>query len=147
MKRVLPPTYFVLALALSAGLHFLLPIIQLIHSPYRYIGLALIACGAWLTLWADGLFKKEGTEIKPFAKPSVLVVRGPFRFSRNPMYLGMGILLAGVAVLLGSLTSFLSPVTFLLLMRLVFIPYEEDAMQETFGGSYAAYRKRVRRWF
>ena len=144
MKRVLPTTYFVLALALSTGLHFLLPIVQLIHSPYRYFGLVLIACGAWLTLWADGLFKKEGTEIKPFDKPSVLVVRGPFRFSRNPMYLG---LLGGAAVLLGSLASFLPAVAFLVLMHVVFIRYEEDAMQATFGRSYAAYCNRVRRWF
>ncbi len=145
-KRLLPPAYLQICLVLAIGLHFVLPIIQLIHSPYRYGGILLIGLGFWLNIWADGIFKKRKTAVKPFEKSSALILDGPFRFSRHPMYLGMVVGLLGVAVILGSLVTFFVPVLFFIAMSIAFIPYEEKAMEETFGKEYLDYKARVRCW-
>ena len=102
--------------------------------------------GIWLNIWADGLFKRKNTTVKPYEKSSFLVLEGSFRFSRHPMYLGMVIGLLGVAVLLGSLIVFLALIAFLLTMHIIFIPFEEKALEETFGQEYLDYKKRVRCW-
>ena len=127
-SKLLPPTYFFIFSLLTIGLHFILPLMQLIYAPYRFIGILLLGIGIWLNMWADGLFKKKNTTVKPFEKSSALILEGPFRFSRHPMYLGMVIALLGVAIILGSLITFLAPIAFFLTMYMVFIRYEEKAI-------------------
>lgn len=145
-KRLLPPAYLKISLILAMGLHFILPIVQLVHSPYRYIGILLVGIGIWLNVWADGLFKRRATTVKPFEESSALILDGPFRFSRHPMYLGMVVGLLGVAFILGSLVAFFMPVLFFIIMSIAFIPYEEKAMEETFGKDYLDYKVHVRPW-
>jgi protein-S-isoprenylcysteine O-methyltransferase Ste14 len=145
-SKLLPPTYFFIFLLLTIGLHFIVPIMQLIYAPYRFIGILLLGIGIWLNIWADGLFKKENTTVKPFEKSSALILEGPFRFSRHPMYLGMVIALLGVAIILGSLITFLVPIAFFISMQIVFIYHEEKALEQTFGQKYLDYKKRVRSW-
>lgn len=145
-SKLEPPTYFLIFLLLAIGLHFVLPLIQLIYAPYKYIGILLLVIGIWLNIWADGLFKKKNTTVKPFEKSSALILEGPFRFSRHPMYLGMVIALLGVAIILGSLITFLVPIAFFITMQIVFIRHEEKALEQTFGQEYLDYKKRVRSW-
>lgn len=141
-----PPVIFLACLVLTAGIHFVAPIAKVIHGPIRYAGVILIAVGIWLNLWTDRLFKKRTTTVKPFEEPASLIHDGPFRFSRNPMYLGMVIILLGIAVALGSIGSFIPSIVFFVVMRFMFITHEEKAMQMTFGADFAAYKQRVRRW-
>ena len=145
--RPLPPTYFMVSLILVIGLHFLLPIKQIVDWPYRWFGFVLGIIGSWLNLWADQLFKKYKTEVKPYQKSSVLVTEGPFRMSRHPMYLGMVLILLGLAIFLGSLITFLPLIAFTISMQMVFISIEEKMMLETFGDEYRQYSQKVRRWF
>jgi protein-S-isoprenylcysteine O-methyltransferase Ste14 len=145
-KKLLPPTYLKIYLLLAIGLHFIIPIIKLIKPPFSFIGFLLIGLGVWLNLWADKLFKEKKTTVKPYFDPSALILTGPFRFSRHPMYLGMVIALAGIAMVLGSLTAFFAPLAFLVTMEIVFIPTEEKAIENIFGQEYRDYKKRVRRW-
>ena len=145
-RRLEPPTYFLIFLLLAILLHFVLPVIQIINSPYKYIGILLLGIGIWLNMWADGLFKRKNTTVKPFEKSSALILDGPFRFSRHPMYLGMVIALLGVAIILGSLITFLVPIAFFISMQIVFIRHEEKALEQTFGQKYLDYKKRVRSW-
>jgi len=145
-RKLEPPTYFLICLILGIGLHFVLPVKQLIHFPYKYIGILLMGIGIWLNIWADGLFKRKNTTVKPYEKSSVLVSEGPFRFSRHPMYLGMVIGLVGVAIILGSLIVFLAPIVFFVTMHTIFVQLEEKALEETFGQEYLDYKKRVRCW-
>ncbi len=145
-KKLLPPAYFITYLLLAVGLHFVIPIVKFIRTPYNYTGILLLGIGIWLNIWADKLFKKKGTTVNSFEKSSFFIEEGPFRFSRNPMYLGMVIILTGVAVLLGSITPFLVPAGFFITMNVVFIPDEERAMEETFGEQFLDYKKRIRRW-
>ncbi len=128
------------------GLHFVLPIAQLVQTPYRYTGIPLIGIGLWLNIRADSLFKRKRTTVKPFEEPAALIEEGPFRISRHPMYLGMVVALLGVAIILGSLIAFLAPITFFIAMSVVFISSEEKDMGEAFGKEYLAYKARVRRW-
>ncbi len=99
-NKILPPTYFLMSLALIIGLHFIFPITRIIPLPYNWFGIFLIVFGGVINIWTDNIFKKEKTTVKPYEKPSILIVSGPFRFSRNPMYFGMAVILLGVTVLL-----------------------------------------------
>lgn len=145
-RPIYPPTYLLLAFLLMIGLHLVAPVRLLIHAPYRFLGLIPLAGGVALVLWGAGIFERVGTAIKPFEESSVLVSRGPFRVSRNPMYLGMVIGLTGVAVVAGSLTPFLVVPAFAILIERRFIRAEEAHLERTFGASYMAYKARVRRW-
>jgi protein-S-isoprenylcysteine O-methyltransferase Ste14 len=148
MKRtkLMPPVFLWTHLIAMVGLHFLWPVTQLINSPYRYFGIVPIGIGMWLNVWADRLFKQRETTVRPFEESSALILDGPFRFSRNPMYLGMVAAIIGVAIVLGSLVAFIAPVAFYLTMSVAFICHEEKAMEDTFGQEYLNYRNRVRRW-
>lgn len=146
MKKILPPTYFFIFLVIAVLVHFILPIIQLINYPLNWSGLLFILAGGGLNIWADRLFKKNNTTVKPDETPTSLINNGPFRFSRNPMYLGMEFLLIGTGLILGSVTSFVGAVLFFVAMELLFIRQEEKIMAEKFGDEFNAYKKKVARW-
>ena len=84
------------------ALHFVAPAKQLVVMPWRLAGGLLMVAGLVLNVWADRLFKDAGTTVKPFDPSTSLVHTGPFSFSRNPMYAGMLLALAGLALALGS---------------------------------------------
>ena len=146
MKKILPPTYFALCLIIAAVLHFLLPIKQFINYPYNFLGFLFFVIGGILNIWTDQLFKKNKTTVKPLEKPSTFIQTGPFKISRNPMYLGMTILLIGLGFVLGSIISFVGFILFIIAMEIAFIPQEERSMQEQFGEEYLNYKKKVGRW-
>jgi len=145
-KKVMPPTYFIILLLLSIGLHFISPIKRLIYSPYTYLGIILIIFGIAINIWSDSLFKKSKTTVKPYENPTKFETSGPFRISRHPMYLGMVAVLLGVAILLGSLITFVFPILFIVLMEILFIPPEEKNLERVFGNEYTTYKNKVRRW-
>ena len=145
-KRILPPTYFVMCLVCEIGLHFAFPVARIVAFPYSLLGISLIIFGAGLNVWADSLFKKHRTTVKPHESPTALVTSGAFHLSRHPMYLGMFGILLGAATLLGSVVTFVFPILFAILMDAIFIPLEERNLEEIFSERYLDYRKKVRRW-
>ena len=144
--RIYPPVYLVLSVALMVGLDLVLPLRHVIPSQLRYLGIALLIAGLALDIWAAGLFARAGTSVKPLEPSSALVTRGPFRVSRNPMYLGMVISLLGLGAWLGALTPFVIVPAFALLIEHRFIRREEAVLERTFGAAYAEYKNTVRRW-
>ncbi len=142
----MPPTVLAASIAAMAALHFLLPLGQVLDWPWRVLGIVLIVFGSVYNLWSDALFKKHRTTVKPYLVPAALVSEGPFRFSRNPMYLGMVTMTLGLAFLLGSLSPLIVPVCFAVALDRLFIPIEERSMERAFGESWEQYRQRVRRW-
>jgi protein-S-isoprenylcysteine O-methyltransferase Ste14 len=146
MNKILPPTHFFIYLIVSVALHFTLPLLQIINYPFNLIGFLFFVLGAGLNIWADQLFKKELTTIKPSEKPTALIQTGPYKLSRNPMYLGMVLLLIGAGFILGSLTSFIGTVLFAVMMEIVFIPIEEKILQDQFGEEYEVYKEKVGKW-
>jgi protein-S-isoprenylcysteine O-methyltransferase Ste14 len=133
-------------IALPILCHCLIPIKIVVARPYSYLGVGVMLLGLALMTWAAILFRNAGTGFQLRGGESVLVTLGPFRFSRNPMYLGMLIWLMGLAVLLGSLTAFLFPLLFFLLADRLLIPLEERDMERTAGERFTEYERRVRRW-
>ncbi len=146
MKKAMPPTYFLGAIILSVALHFLLPVRQLLAFPWRLVGLAPLVAGIVLNLLADQAFKTHDTTVKPFQKSSTLVTGGAFAISRNPMYLGMTLILLGIAAVLGSATPFVVVPVFTVLLDRIFIVQEEQMLEDTFGDQFRQYRERVHRW-
>jgi protein-S-isoprenylcysteine O-methyltransferase Ste14 len=99
-----------------------------------------------LNLIADRAFQRAGTTIKPYQESSNLVTSGVFQVSRNPMYLGMVLILIGVAVLLRSLSPLLVVIPFAVLIDQIYIRVEEKMLTEKFGTRWEAYKTKTGRW-
>ena len=143
---LVPPVYFLAVLGVMAVLHRYLPLSQWLATPYRYMGIIVIVLSTGLALWAALLFKRADTGIVPFTPATSLVAAGPYRFTRNPMYLGMAGTLLGVALLLGTLAPLVAVPVFVALIEWRFIRAEEAMLTANFGEAYTAYKARVRRW-
>ena len=142
--RVFVPPPLIFAGLLAVGL--------LIHNergasgPIQIIATVLGLVGLALIVLALGLFRTSRTRAEPWQPSSALVASGVYRFTRNPMYLGMAILALGIAVFFASLSAaFLTLVAALIIDRAV-IKREEAYLQRRFGEDYAAYCRTVRRW-
>jgi protein-S-isoprenylcysteine O-methyltransferase Ste14 len=144
--KVLPPTYFLIALLAIPLLHFLLPLLKVIPQPWSLFGIFFILFGIVLELVTDRLFHQAGTTVMPFAESQALLTGGVFRFTRNPMYLGFALILLGVAGLFGTLTPLLVVPVFMILIDGGFIWPEEMMLEQKFGQGYLDYKKKVRRW-
>jgi protein-S-isoprenylcysteine O-methyltransferase Ste14 len=145
-QPILPPTYLWMGLVAMGLLHFLLSGPRLIEGAWRLVGVVVAALGAGLTVWADALFKRVGTEVKPFKESQLIVTEGPFRFTRHPMYVGFMGMLLGAAVLAGTLLPLLFVGVMFYLFSVRFVIPEERHMEEQFGEEYRQYKSRVRRW-
>jgi protein-S-isoprenylcysteine O-methyltransferase Ste14 len=126
--------------------HFLLPVMVVVLPPWCYVGALPILLGVALNIWADRLLKRHQTTVKPHLEPTSLVTSGPFGLSRNPIYVGMIAIAAGVAVLLGTLAPMVVAAGLAAVLALKFVPMEEDSMAKAFGAAWQEYRQRVRRW-
>jgi protein-S-isoprenylcysteine O-methyltransferase Ste14 len=144
--RLVPPVYLLLTVLAMAGLHRLLPVTTVLRPPLSYVGAALLGLGLAVAAGAALRFAHYGTSVHPFHQPTALVTDGPYRFTRNPMYLGMVVALLGIALWLGSLTPFVVIPVFASLIQREFIRDEERRLSEAFGRAYHEYRNRVRRW-
>lgn len=145
--KVVPPLWFFIFLGVAYGIHYFFPSLRLGGNSYPVLGTIFLFAGIGLSQTAAALFKKEGTEILPHSPTNKkLVTRGPFRITRNPMYLGMVFVLLGIAFYMGSAPMFLAPLLQFLILHFVFIPYEEKKMANIFGADYEAYRQGTRRW-
>lgn len=114
---------------------------------HRPTGIALIVLGVALSAWGRLTFSRSGAEIFPSSeKHSTLVASGPFRFTRNPMYLGIAVIGLGAALTAGTWLMWLVPIIVFALDQFVIIPFEEGSMERAYGDAYRGYKARVRRW-
>lgn len=109
-------------------------------------GAALATAGLAWAAWAGWQLRTAGTPVAPGAPPRVLVEEGPYRFSRNPMVLGVAAVLAGLPLALQLPLLAATAPAYLWLARRVFIPAEEARLHRHFGGWYSDYAAQVRRW-
>jgi protein-S-isoprenylcysteine O-methyltransferase Ste14 len=113
----------------------------------QFAGLAISATGVAIALWCVFSFARIGRGTPaPFAAPRRLVTQGPYRFVRNPMYIGVGLGLAGAALMDESLALFGYVVLFFVASHLFIVWYEEPTLHRLFGRAYASYCAQVRRW-
>ncbi|MBN2588073.1 MAG: isoprenylcysteine carboxylmethyltransferase family protein [Candidatus Fermentibacteraceae bacterium] len=113
----------------------------------RYLGLVPLALGACIALWCvmEFVVRGRGTPA-PFDPPVQLVCQGPYRYVRNPMYIGMLLVLAGEAVLMSSLFVLFYALLLWIASHLFVVFWEEPRLRRRFGENYADYLKTVRRW-
>ncbi len=135
-----------LCLAAAATVDRLLPSPPRLAPPRRLFGVPPFAAGAVLGLSALVRFHHAGTTYEPFETPTVLVISGPYRYTRNPMYLGLLLILTSVGLLTGRLPLLLAPAIFFATINATQIPREERLMERQFGASYRKYTRQVRRW-
>ena len=114
--------------------------------PRWVLGGALVALGLAVELWAFLLFRRARTSVLPIRPTSAIVEVGPYRYSRNPIYLSMFVVVAGLAVVLDSLWQFAALVALYAVLRWGVIAREETYLARKFGAAYLDYRRRVRRW-
>lgn len=148
--RVFPPAIPLMFIVLGIGLNQVLPIEWLfeIPKPFRYwLGGVIVVC-AMLGLggWSVLIMRRDGQSENPWKPTLNIIDRGPFRLTRNPMYLQMVLVCLGVGIAFMSWwLIIMTPLCGWLLQRLAITP-EEDYLEQKFGDSYLAYKERVRRW-
>jgi len=148
--RVFPPAVPLAAILLGVGLDRLWPIDPGVAPPpavaYALGGLIVGGAVLGLGLWSVLILRRTGQSANPWKPTTEIVARGPFRLTRNPMYLQMVIGCVGFAVLLWNVwILLLAPLCALVLHRWAILP-EEAYLEARFGDAYRAYRRRVPRW-
>lgn len=143
-----PPMLFGVAFGVGAFLQSWLPIpsTRLAHPVLFYAGSVLLVVGVLTGAFLASGFLRRRTTLNPFGDPSVLIERGPYRLSRNPMYVALVIAYFGGVFLLGSVWPLLTLLVPVLILNQVVIPFEETNMAARFGQAYRDYCTRVRRW-
>ena len=135
-----------MTLLLMWFMQFYLPIHQYIHEPLAYAGVVGVVAGIVMAAISARMFRKAGTGIKPFDEATILIKAGFYRITRNPMYLGMFLMLVGVAFLMGSVGAVLPVLLFVIIIRNNFVLAEEQFLEASFGQQYLDYKSSVRRW-
>lgn len=117
-------------------------------SPLSFAGIALVVAGLGLNAWPKALFRRVGTSVSPVqpALASALVTHGPYRFTRNPMYLGYAVALLGLSFWLARPCGLLAVAFFVAYITRFQILPEERHLSSRFPAQYAAYSRAVRRW-
>ncbi len=144
-----PPILLIATIALGVGLHWLVPlpwIYGLAALEATAMGVTMIVAAVAIDIWAALVFRKHKTTIQPHQRSTRLVTRGPFRFSRNPIYVGNLMVVAGLGLVLSNLWLLIAtPVLGFALHKLA-IAREEQHLEELFADQWRDYKARVRRW-
>lgn len=147
VKRIIyPPVWLLLGLIAIFTCNEYFPGPRYTSLLGQLLGGAVMVVGLWLLVSAGGLFSRAKTGLIPFRDVSALVTSGVYRFTRNPMYLGMLAVLLGCAVTVGASTALLVPPVFVVIIEWRFIRPEEAMLRGIFQEQFLAYCGRVRRW-
>lgn len=144
--RVLPPLLLLAVVVAGLVLHWLLPL-RIGGGGVRVaLGLTLVAAGLGMGGWALGFLRRTRQDPDPRKPTPELILSGPYQWSRNPIYLGMALVQAGLGVALGNAWLLLLLIPFVLLCQRHVIEREEAYLTRRFGDVYTSYRAAVRRW-
>jgi protein-S-isoprenylcysteine O-methyltransferase Ste14 len=141
-----PPVVVLILLLVSAGLMAVFPLSSIAIPASTVIGILFLVVGLIFGFSGVVAFRKAGTSLRPGDEPARFVTQGPFRITRNPMYLGFELFLIAFFFFTRSAFFLIPPIVFFFLMNFVQMPFEEKLMTEHFGQTYAEYCQRVRRW-
>ena len=146
--KIPPPVYAISIAILMWLLSKYMPVAEIIQTPWNKIGLVIIIIAVSFDVWSLLLFLKKKTTPNPM-KPentSGIVTKGLYQYSRNPMYLGMLIILFGFGIWLGSVSPFVMLPAFYWVITEMQIKPEERMLEQKFTNEYLDYKNRVRRW-
>jgi protein-S-isoprenylcysteine O-methyltransferase Ste14 len=142
-----PPLAWGLAVIAGLALDWLVPLGFLPAAvPARWLGAAVFVLALALFAWAIVTVTRAGSNVPTNRPTTTIVESGPYRFTRNPIYLGMVLALIGLAIAFNTLWLLLSLVPFALVIRYGVVAREEAYLERKFGDPYRGYRSRVRRW-
>lgn len=144
-KLFIPPALIVYSIILMVLSFFFLPDYNLIKFPFDLAGLLISFPGFIIMGKTNDSFKKHNTTTA-IKESSHLINEGVFAKSRNPMYLGMFLLLLGFSILSTNIIAIATPFLFITIIRIAIIPKEEKLMHTVFGDEYLEYKKKVRRF-
>jgi protein-S-isoprenylcysteine O-methyltransferase Ste14 len=144
--KYVPATTLGASIIIAVVLHYFFPVTILIPFPYNLLGLLIVGLGAYLVLQSVLLLISYNTTFEAGGNPSSLVTKCPYSYSRNPIYLGMLLIALGTATTLSSISAFIAPILFFLIVNTIIIPFEENRLQKNFGIEYERYKGSVRRW-
>lgn len=145
-RLIYPPVWLVLGLITIFILDQYFPFARFTGNAAMGAGSGAIVVGLLLLVLAGGSFRQADTDMIPFRDVRALVTDGVYRFTRNPMYLGMALILLGVACTTGILSGLGVPLLFMAIIEVRFIRPEEALLREQFGEEFEVYCRRVRRW-
>lgn len=147
MVKLPPPIWSLVYVLIAAGISWSLGWPKLLDLPVAPLGIAVVAVALILPVWAIVLFRREGTEVNPTSPVNrKLVTSGPYRLTRNPMYLGLVIVTLGIAIWVGAWPMYIVPIAVFATTNWVHIPFEEGKMRRQFGATYDHHVRQVRRW-
>jgi protein-S-isoprenylcysteine O-methyltransferase Ste14 len=141
-----PPRIAMALLAIAIVLDRLMPIALPTLFSSVYLSTVLVSAGFSIMMMAWWQFRQRQVAICPTAITDSLITDGIYRLTGNPMYLGIVLMLCGVAVFVGTLPFYAVAVLYFVLINHWFCPYEEEKLLVTFGRNYESYRSSVRRW-
>jgi protein-S-isoprenylcysteine O-methyltransferase Ste14 len=143
---VRPPLVYLATIVTGSLLEFAWPTAFLPRGFAVPVGSALVVAAVMLFVYSVGKFRVAGTPV-PSNRPTTAIVRtGPYRFSRNPIYLAFSLLQLGIAAWINSLWLIATLIVAVALMTTIVIPREERYLKRKFGTEYVDYKARVRRW-
>jgi protein-S-isoprenylcysteine O-methyltransferase Ste14 len=140
------PPHYLLILSLSMLLTWHLGDSSPQTLPLIIIGLGLIGLGFLLAFNSIARFIRAKTGVVPFSESTTLITEGFYKYTRNPMYVGMNSFLLGLLIILNNPINFIFLIVFFFIVRNLFVIKEEVQMEETFGEDYLTYKGNVRRW-
>ena len=141
-----PPLIYLGALVFGLLLNRRFPVAFLAHGVARGLGWTLLGAGVLLLGWFERAMRQADTPASPYKPVSRIATEGPFRYTRNPGYLSMAMIYAGIATLANALWAILLLPVALLAIRWGVIEREERYLELKFGEEYLSYKARVRRW-
>ena len=144
--RVPPPLVLLGTVVLGAAASMLAPLPLTRKGWLRLAGIPLLAAGVGVAATARQRMVRLGTTPHPGHPTTALVTQGPYRFTRNPIYLGMALLITALGLLANSLWFLPLAAAFLLTLQTQVIRYEEAYLENKFGEDYRQYKEQVRRW-
>jgi protein-S-isoprenylcysteine O-methyltransferase Ste14 len=144
---ILPPLLYAIALTVGFLLQWIVPRPITSSNARFWIGGLLLAGGVLLSMLGSRLMERVGTNVNPTLPATALVETGPFRFSRNPLYVSLTLMYVGLALLANALWVFLLIVPVMIVMHYGVVRREERYLETKFGEAYVDYRSRVRRYF
>jgi protein-S-isoprenylcysteine O-methyltransferase Ste14 len=145
LRLLRPPIIFLAAILLGVALNYTWPL-PFVPSPLRLLGALLVLCAVLLFGLSLREFRAAGTSVRGSQRSTTIVRTGPYRFSRNPIYVSFVLLLLGLAVGLDNLWLVLTLIPALTFIAVVVIPREERFLDQNFPEQYSSYKAAVRRW-
>jgi protein-S-isoprenylcysteine O-methyltransferase Ste14 len=142
---VLPPLLYGVAIAIGFLSQWIVPRPILSSNARYWLGGALLAFGLFLAIWGHRVMERAGTNVNPTLPATALVATGPFRYSRNPLYVALTLVYVALALLANALCVLVWIVPVLVLMHYGVVRREEQYLEAKFGDAYREYRSRVRR--